>query len=73
MIPNRIVPANTPAGRSDTKEDEPILSREYSAVREGSTEPMTINAIPKKAMPMQAAIYTNLLLYFIQFFISFRD
>ena len=47
MIPNRREPVNTPTGKSDTKEDEPTASREYFAVREGKTEPTTMNAIPK--------------------------
>jgi hypothetical protein len=62
-------PNNTPTGRNVTKDEAPTVSRAYLAVREGKTEPITINAIPKKAIPIHAAIYTKVLLYFILFVI----
>jgi hypothetical protein len=71
MTPNKSEPVNTPTGSSETKEDEHTASRVYFAVKEGKTEPMTINAIPKKTMPIQAAMYTKVLLYLIQSYCYF--
>jgi hypothetical protein len=58
-------PDKTPIGRNVTSDEAFTASKAYLAVNAGKTVPITMNAIPKKAIPVHAAIYTDSLLYII--------